>query len=279
MMKIFKKPAAFQTFCHNLRTQGTVGFVPTMGALHEGHLSLMQASTRKCDHTVVSIFVNPLQFLPHEDFSQYPRPLKRDLELCRHMNVSAVIIPTPESMYTPPFTLKVTESALSRHFCGQSRPGHFDGVLTVVLKLLNLTQPDVLFMGQKDYQQQLLIRRLIDNLNLNMRLEMVPTLREKSGLAMSSRNQYLLPQQKIDAAGIYTALKAVKAMHKGGVMDSKHLSRALAKQLKFIEGFILDYVAVVDKNTLENPGPHSRGLVALVAGYMGKTRLIDNILL
>ena len=283
-MKIFKKALPFQEYCLNLKKKGTIGFVPTMGCLHEGHLSLIKQSSQKCNFTVVSIFVNPLQFGPKEDFSKYPRPRKQDLDLCRQEKVEAVFLPDENTFYSEDFSLLIEETMLSTTHCGALRPGHFSGVVTVVSKLLNLSLPDYLFMGQKDYQQCLVIKRLLRDLNFPVKLIICPTLREKDGLAKSSRNIYLSADERKRACGIYKTLFLIRSKYKAAaktftLQDWKKLNRILIEELKKIPDFTLQYADLVDGETLKGISPHSKKIIALVAGILGKTRLIDNLLI
>ncbi|MBN2144955.1 MAG: pantoate--beta-alanine ligase [Candidatus Aureabacteria bacterium] len=283
-MKIFKNPGSFQKYCLSVKKKGTVGFVPTMGCLHEGHLSLIRKSKKTCNKTVVSIFVNPIQFGPKEDFHRYPRPLKNDLSLCRREKADAVFIPENKGFYGDDFSIHIQETRLSSGFCGEFRPGHFSGVLTVVAKLLNCSQPDYVFMGQKDYQQCLVIRRLMQNLNFPVTLMMCPTVREKSGLAMSSRNQYLSPTEKKDAALIHQALRKTQHSYRQQTAKFrgkkwKQLRNDLRSMLRRINNFVPQYVEIVNAETLEKPDNKTEKTVALIAGFLGKTRLIDNIIL
>jgi pantoate--beta-alanine ligase len=283
-MKIFKNPVLFKKYCLSLKKKGPLGFVPTMGCLHEGHLSLIRKARQHCRHTVVSIFVNPLQFGPKEDFHAYPRPLKADLARCRSEKTDAVFIPEPERFYGPDFSIRIDETRISQGCCGAFRPGHFSGVLTVMAKLLNCTQPDFLFMGQKDYQQCLVIKRLITNLNFPVKLIMCPTVREQSGMAMSSRNKYLSPEEKLFAARIYAALKKTRELSGQNKKPHNHrewsaLQKWLFDRLRQIESFVPQYAVIGNAQNLELPDEKTKNAVALTAGFFGKTRLIDNILL
>ena len=283
-MKIFKKTSQFQQFCINLKKKGTIGFVPTMGCLHEGHLSLIRQSSKKCDFTVVSIFVNPLQFGPKEDFSKYPRPRKIDLALCLKEKVDAVFLPDEKNFYPDDFSLLIEETSISTTHCGALRPGHFSGVVTVVSKLLNLALPDCLFMGQKDYQQCLVIKRILRDMNFPVKLFICPTLREKDGLAKSSRNTYLSEEERKNAPAIYEALSFIRSEYKTSCKKNtpgvwKKLNTLLVEKLKKIPGFSIQYADLVDGDSLKEITSESRKVVALVAGLLGKTRLIDNLLI
>jgi len=256
-----------------------IGLVPTMGALHAGHLSLVTASQARCDLTAVTIFVNPTQFGPHEDFHRYPRPLEKDLDLCRAAGVDVVFTPAVDEVYPPGSRTFVEVSGLSHILEGVPRPEHFRGVATVVTKLLMMALPDVAFFGQKDFQQQLIIKRLTWDLNLPVEIETCPILRDPDGLAMSSRNVYLSPEQRVTALALSRALHQVTAAWARGERDPAHLTDALQNRLKQEPSLQLDYAVVADPLTLEvltRPQPEA---VALVAGRVGTTRLIDNVLL
>jgi len=274
-MKKISNPKWYQAQCLKLKKRGTLGFVPTMGCLHLGHLTLIRESVKHCDFTAVSIFVNPLQFGPKEDFTCYPRPLKDDLLLCKQAGVDLVFLPTPEEFYGSNFSIIMDETQVSQGYCGKSRPHHFAGVLTVMAKLLNGTQPDFLWMGQKDFQQCRVIQRLIENLNFPVVFKMCETVREKDGLAMSSRNRYLSPEERKTAPLIYAALKSTQALYRKE-KNLEKLSRHLHMCLNSIPGFKIDYAKLVDRDTLQEG--KTKNLVILVAGFFGKTRLIDNLL-
>ena len=253
----------------------TVALVPTMGYLHEGHLSLVRIAKKKAKRVVVSVFVNPTQFGPNEDFAQYPRDEKRDFALLRAEGVDAVFAPTPQEMYGADATVSLVESKLSKVMCGAFRPIHFAGVLTVVLKLFNASRADVAVFGRKDAQQLAVIRRMVRDLDVPVTIVGAPLVREKDGLALSSRNTYLSPAEHARALALHEALDAAEADYKAGRTDPKRavakIEKALAKACNKV-----DYVVAVDADTLEpvkKLGPNT--LVALAA-YVGKTRLIDN---
>jgi pantoate--beta-alanine ligase len=250
-----------------------------MGALHAGHLSLLKKARVLAGNrgiVTASIFVNPAQFGPREDFRHYPRPLKRDLALCRKAGVDAVFHPGAAAMYARDCSTWVDESGLSRGLCGRSRPGHFCGVCTVVAKLFNIVGPDDAVFGQKDYQQALIIRRMVRDLNIPVRIAIVPTVREHGGLAMSSRNAYLSASERRQAPAIRRALLEARRIVRGRSTASPGLIRKIRGRLR---GFRIDYVEVVDAETLEPVRIARRGHCACVAAFLGKTRLIDNIIL
>ena len=276
-MRILHDPESFRSLCASWRRRGLrVGFIPTMGALHEGHLSLLRRSRRECDRTVASIFVNPLQFGPSEDLSRYPRPFRRDGAGCRRSGVDALFCPSPQAMYPSGFRTRVEVDGLSALLCGAFRPGHFQGVATVVLKLLHLASPDVLYMGEKDYQQLVIVRRMVRDLGLPVRVAGCPTVREADGLAMSSRNAYLSAEERGEAARLHRALQAGAACASRGDSLARVL-RAMRGEVRRIPGVVIDYLEVVDADTLLRPRRFKGRLRLLGAIRLRSTRLIDNI--
>ena len=254
-----------------------VGLVPTMGALHAGHASLIQTARRECEHVVVSIFVNPTQFGPNEDFARYPRTLDADIELCGQAGAHAVFAPKVETIYPPDFVTQVEVRDLQDRLCGASRPGHFRSVCTVVLKLFNIVQPDLAYFGQKDAQQALILTRMARELNLPVELHTLPTVREPDGLALSSRNRYLDAEQRRNASGIWRALTAARQLVESGARDPAAVEVGLMRDLAAIPGCRIDYAQVVSAETLA-PLPRLQGQVLIaVAVYFGSTRLIDNV--
>ena len=270
-MKVFTEPKKLQKWCRARKLAGKrIALVPTMGYLHEGHLSLIAKAKKKgADEIVVSVFVNPVQFCPGEDYEKYPRDEKADLAKCRAAGATAIFFPTPKNMYLERHSVYVNEEDLSRGLCGARRPGHFRGVCTVVAKLFNLAHPDFAVFGQKDYQQAQIIKRMVRDLNFDLEIVVAPIVREPSGLARSSRNTYLSAEERNRALAISRGLKAVKA---GASLAS------LVSGLKS-SGLRVDYVECVDAKTLEPRRKPAKGCCVLVAAYDGKTRLIDNILL
>jgi pantoate--beta-alanine ligase len=259
--------------------QQRIGFVPTMGALHPGHISLVRAARAQSDMVMVSIFVNPLQFGPKEDFSKYPRTLEHDCALLAAENVDYVFTPSVEEMYPQGASTWVTVEGITDRLDGRSRPGHFRGVSTVVAKLFHIVQPDLAFFGQKDAAQAAIIRRMVHDLNFDVRIVVCPTVREPDGLAMSSRNAYLDPAQRQLATALYRALMRVQTLAGEGERDS---GRLLAEGKQVIAGepsIRLDYLEIVDRATLEPVAETSGGALVAVAAYVGETRLIDNIVL
>lgn len=258
---------------------GTVGFVPTMGALHEGHLSLVRMSRERCDSTIASIFVNPLQFGPNEDLSRYPRPFERDRELLEKEGCDALFAPDAATLYPPGASTYVVEETVSLPLCGEARPGHFRGVTTVVLKLFNLVQPDVAFFGQKDAQQCAVIERMARDLDVPVEIVRGATVREVDGLAMSSRNAYLAPAEREVAPLIYRALRAVAVARASGETDARRLEAAGRAVLAAEPRFRVQYFEARHPRTLELLERVSEdGALVACAAYLGTTRLIDNLL-
>jgi len=256
-----------------------IGLVPTMGALHIGHISLIEAALKKCDYVVVSIFVNPTQFVPGEDFEKYPRPFEDDLDICKKAGVDAVFAPAPEQMYPVENITWVNVEKLTELLCGQSRPGHFQGVTTVCSKLFNIVAPDIAFFGQKDAQQAIVIRRMAADLNMPLSIVVCPTIRESSGLAVSSRNKYLSEQQKKDAANIYKSLRKCHRMIDTGVKDASEIIDEMRKILQQVPSIEIEYISIVDADTLQNIDHIAGKVLTAVAVRIGPARLIDNILL
>lgn len=276
-MKIFRTPAHLRTWCESRRRAGaTIALVPTMGYLHEGHLSLIAAAKKRgADEIVVSIFVNPVQFGPHEDYAQYPRDEKADLAKCRAAGATAVFLPAPEAMYAPDRSVWVEETALSRGLCGARRPGHFRGVCTVVAKLFHLAVPHFAVFGQKDYQQAAVIRRMVRDLDFGVKIVTAPIVREPSGLARSSRNTYLSADEKTRAAALSRALRATRAAVRNGALKWAAARARIARTLEDA-GLKIDYIEAVDAATLTPVKTLAKGNVVLLAVFCGRTRLIDN---
>src|SRR5215510_14664058 len=258
----------------------TLGFVPTMGALHEGHLSLVREARSMCDVVVVSVFVNPTQFGPGEDFEHYPRDLTKDTALLTDYNVDYIFAPTVDEMYPKGFSTYVNVDGLSEQLEGASRPGHFRGVATVVTVLLNTIRPDFAFFGQKDAQQALVIRRLVKDLAFDTEIVLLPIVREDSGLAISSRNLYLTPDEQSSAAVIHRALVQAKTAYKEGERSASRIADLVRSTIDAEPRARLDYVTVADAETLEKLDRiDERPTLIAVAAYIGKTRLIDNTIL
>lgn len=256
----------------------TIGLVPTMGALHEGHLSLVRNSNQECDTTIATIFVNPTQFAPHEDLDKYPRTIERDLELLATLHVPIVFAPSVDQIYPPGFSTFVDPPAVALPMEGESRPGHFRGVATVVLKLFNLTQPHVAYFGQKDYQQCLVVRRMVEDLGLPISINICPIIREPDGLAMSSRNRYLSPEERVQALAISQSLDTARQLAEAGERSADKLRDTIRGGLEQAGISRIDYVHVVHPETLVALDQIGKAAIGLIAAHVGKTRLIDNYL-
>lgn len=256
-----------------------LGLVPTMGALHQGHLLLIRAARSKSEVVAASIFVNPTQFGPSEDFAKYPRNLEADCALLEREGVDLVFVPTVEEMYPPGAITWVTVEGMSERLCGRSRPGHFRGVTTVVAKLFHIVEPDFAFFGQKDAAQVAIIRRMVRDLNLPVGIEVCPIVRENDGLALSSRNAYLDPQERKSALVLYRSLLAAQELFDRGERNSTELIAAGKREVAREPAVQLDYFEVVDPDTLELIPVIARRTLVAVAACVGNTRLIDNILL
>ena len=277
-MKTFNDPKKLQRWAAAQRLAGKkIALVPTMGALHEGHLSLIAAAKKKgADEIVVSVFVNPTQFGPKEDYAQYPRDHKADAAKCRAAGATAIFFPTPENMYAPDHSVwMVEDGALSGSLCGARRPGHFRGVCTVVAKLFNLTHPNFAVFGQKDYQQATIIRHMVRDMNFDLEIVVAPIVREPSGLARSSRNAYLSDAERESALALSLALQKLKKLADEGPRPWKALQRETWIALDRA-GLRTDYVEAVNADTLAPVRKLDKGVVVLLAAYAGKTRLIDN---
>lgn len=271
-------PRAMRRMSERLRGRGkTLAFVPTMGGLHEGHLSLIRLASKSADRVCVSLFVNPLQFGPTEDYQRYPRDTKRDLGLLQDVGVDVAYVPAVEAMYREGFASRATVTGLDSLFEGASRPGHFAGVCTVVLKLLNAVEPDELWLGQKDAQQCVVLERLIADLDLPIRVRRGPTVREKDGLALSSRNAYLTPAERAQAPVLYQALLLARDAAKAGEKDPVRLRERIVRHVVTAPLARLDYVEVVHPKTLTRLDRVEGDVLLLVACRFGGARLIDNL--
>ncbi len=261
-----------------------IGLVPTMGALHKGHASLIETAKKTCDKVVVSVFVNPIQFGPNEDFDKYPRTIENDIELCKKLGVDIVFAPTPKEMYGENTKLSNTELTfvcppynLVDCLCGKSRPGHFDGVATVVLKLFNIVKPDYAFFGQKDAQQLFILKKMVKDLNLDLTIVPCPIVRETDGLALSSRNTYLSKEERENALTISKALKEIKKLYNAGTLDTNILFDAGFAILS--HNIELEYLEFRDFETFEKIHTAKKNTLVALAAKVGKTRLIDNTIL
>lgn len=257
----------------------SIGLVPTMGALHAGHVSLVDASCRRCGFTVVTIFVNPTQFGPHEDFSRYPRTLDRDLELLSQYPVDLVFAPPTEAMYPPGHGTTVDVGKVAEPLEGRCRPGHFQGVATIVLKLFNLVAADVAFFGQKDYQQTLVVRQMVRDLDVPIEIVVAPTVREADGLALSSRNVYLSPSERQQALTLSRSLRHAEQLVQAGQRSAARVLDEMRRMFAAEPGIDVQYIALADPDTLADVEQIDRPTVALIAAKVGTTRLIDNRIL
>ncbi|MFB3896923.1 MAG: pantoate--beta-alanine ligase [bacterium] len=261
------------------RENKTIGFVPTMGYLHEGHLNLMRAAKQQCDLVVVSIYVNPTQFGPNEDFSKYPRDLERDFMLAEEVGVDTVFVPSDKEMYPEGYKTYVQVESLSVTLCGKSRPGHFRGVATIVNKFINIIQPEVMYLGQKDAQQAILLRKMVSDLNSNTQVVVVPTTREPDGLALSSRNKYLSESERKQAIVLYHSLQLAKSLIERGERNSEKIINAMRNIIAAQPRAKIDYVSIVNPETLEDVQQIESQVLIALAVFIGKTRLIDNVLI
>ncbi len=255
----------------------SIGFVPTMGYLHEGHMSLIDAAGEN-DKVVVSIFVNPMQFGPTEDLASYPRDLEHDAKLCEEHGVDLIFHPTPEEMYGDQFYSYVDMDVLTKELCGLSRPVHFRGVCTVVTKLFNIVTPDRAYFGQKDAQQLAVIKRMVKDLNMPLTITGCPIIREEDGLAKSSRNTYLSPEERKAALVLSRSIFLGKEMVENGERDCKKILAAMTAEIEKEPLAKIDYVKIVDLDTMQQVEKIDRGILAAIAVYIGKTRLIDNFM-
>ncbi|MFW5799000.1 MAG: pantoate--beta-alanine ligase [Planctomycetota bacterium] len=256
-----------------------VGFVPTMGALHDGHLSLIRRARTECDHVVVSIFVNPIQFEPGEDLDTYPRTLERDLEICRDEGVDVVFTPNGRDMYPPGFKTFVEVENLTRCLCGRTRPTHFRGVTTVCTKLFEIVRPDVAYLGQKDFQQAVIVRRVVIDLNIPVDIRLCDIVREDSGLAMSSRNAYMTDHQREVASALYEGLCRARELYDSGERRREPLIEAAMTVYDRERELRVEYLELCDTDNLECLQEVSRPACLAVAAHVGKARLIDNVIL
>lgn len=274
-MELIESIADMKDVVMALDADQSLGFVPTMGALHAGHLSLVEQSTKKCDLSVVSIYVNPAQFGPQEDLANYPRNLDRDLELLAKHKVNYVFFPDSEEMYPAGYRTWVDVAGLGDILCGASRPGHFRGVATIVLKLVHIIQPEYMFMGLKDYQQIVILETMLKDLNSETSIVRCPIVREKDGLALSSRNVYLNAKERLQALCLHHSINAAKDMASKGTKDAAKIIQAVEKIILAADSKP-DYIKLVDANTLAEQKTVAENTRLLLAVRIGKTRLIDN---
>lgn len=280
-MKIIKSVKEMQQFSWEQKKQGkTIGFIPTMGYLHEGHLSLIRKSKEMTDTTITSIYVNPTQFAPNEDFSKYPRDFERDKSLAENAGCDAIFFPDDNEMYPDGYDTMVVVDSVTKKFEGEKRPGHFNGVATVVTKLFNAVMPNIAFFGQKDYQQTLVIKKLVMDLLFPISIVIVPTFRQSDGLAMSSRNVYLSTYERTRANIIYKTLLKAKESIQNGEKRRKIINAIMINTLRSEPLVRIDYASAADAENLSEPEEFKIGqqIVLMIAIYIGKTRLIDNML-
>ena len=279
-MRIIKSVAEMQAYSDSLRSKNIkIGFVPTMGALHDGHLSLVKKSTETADQTILSIFVNPVQFTPSEDFNEYPRDFRTDEESARDNGVDVIFYPSVEEIYPDGYgTFSVVEG-LSDILEGASRPSHFKGVTTIVNKLFNIVNPQIAFFGQKDAQQAVIIKKMVTDLNLNVGIIVCPTIRESDGLALSSRNTFLTREEREQAPLIYKALTRAESLHTDGKLESSGIISLIEEIISSATLAKIDYVAVVDEVTLQPVESTTSGALVAIAVSFSATRLIDNTVL
>jgi len=278
-VKIIKSPRILNKIVQDQRRKGKViGFVPTMGALHQGHLALVKKALKETDFVVVSIFVNPLQFGENEDFNKYIRTFEQDKKLLSSLKVDLVFYPNASDIYSQGFSTIVSENYLSKSLCGKYRKGHFQGVTTVVAKLFNIVSPDIAYFGRKDYQQFLVIRRIVRDLNFDLKLKMVKLIRDKDGLALSSRNKYLSSKQRIGARVIYDSLVKAKELLLKGKKDVNLIKSIIRKTIKQNSNSRVNYIELVDAEDLKSISEIKKDFLIAIAVYFGDTRLIDNML-
>lgn len=279
-MKVVHTIQEVRDFVKSQRAEGkSIGFVPTMGYLHEGHLSLMKRAKEDNDVVVVSIFVNPMQFGPNEDLDSYPRDLEHDAELCESVGVSLIFHPEPEEMYAPDFTSFVDMDGVTKELCGKSRPIHFRGVCTVVNKLFNIVTPDRAYFGQKDAQQLAVIRRMVRDLNMDIQIVGCPIVREEDGLAKSSRNTYLSAKERKAALVLSRAVRLGEQMAKDGEKEAAKIEAAMRELIEAEPLAKIDYVSIVNAVSIESVETLQGEILGAIAVYIGKTRLIDNFMI
>ncbi len=277
-MQIISNIAKLRTILNKARRRGkNIGFVPTMGALHEGHGSLLRQARKNNSLVVLSIFVNPKQFGKSEDFTKYPREENKDCLFAKKENVDIIFYPSVKKIYPRSFLTSIKISGITESLCGRFRPGHFNGVALVVAKLLNIVTPDVMYLGQKDAQQCVVIKRMVEDLNIPVKVKIGPTVREKDGLAMSSRNKYLTPQQRHEAPVLYKALTHARAVIRQGEQNAERIIKAMASHIKEKSSGKVHYIECVDPETLQPVKKIDGPVLIALAVWFGKARLIDNI--
>lgn len=279
-MKVYRSIRSLTKKVQEIKRRGRkIGLVPTMGFLHDGHASLIRNARQDTDYVIVSIFVNPTQFGPKEDFKKYPRDLQKDIEFCEKEGVDIIFIPEAVDMYPKGYATYINVEKIADKLCGLSRTGHFRGVATIVMKLFNITMPDIAYFGQKDAQQVVVIKRMALDLNVDVKIKALPIVREKDGLAMSSRNIYLNQEERMSARSIYESLKSAKELFNEGERDSKTIIKKIKQVITNQPNTKIDYILVVDTEDLRDIKKISKGALIAAAVWVGKTRLIDNIVL
>jgi len=278
-MKVIEKINDMKKISKDLILNGkSIGFVPTMGYLHEGHLSLVRKARKENEIVVVSIFVNPTQFGPNEDFDKYPRDTDRDLKLLQNENVDFVFMPSVEEMYPEGYATYVIVERLTEVLCGKSRPGHFRGVATVVTKLFNIVKPTRAYFGQKDAQQFRVLKRMVEDLNMDVEMVEAPIVRESDGLAMSSRNVYLSPEERKQAVALFETLNLAKKAIENGERDAEKVKKLMRENISKYDKVIIDYIEIVDEKNLTPLSKIEGKVLIAIAAFVGKARLIDNII-
>lgn len=279
-MEIVREAKTMQKISESLKLQGKIiTLVPTMGALHKGHLKLMEEAKIAGDILVISIFVNPTQFGPNEDYERYPHVLEKDKKLAEEVGVDYIFYPSAEEMYPANFSTYVTVEEYSKKLCGKSRPTHFRGVTTIVTKLLNIIKPHKAFFGWKDAQQLIIIMKMVKDLNIDVEIIGVDTVREPDGLALSSRNEYLTKEERKQALSIFSSLKGAKEIISNGVINATIVKRRIVDELNLMNLLKVDYIEIVDMETLNPVNEIKENTLIAIAAYVGKTRLIDNVII
>jgi len=280
MTKVFKTIEATRRFIKNKKAKGrSVGFVPTMGYLHEGHLSLIRKAQKENDLVAVSIFVNPMQFGPNEDFKRYPRNFRRDKRLAKTAGTDIIFYPSTKEMYANGCRTYVEVKDITERLCGKSRPGHFRGVTTVVAKLFDIVQPNRAYFGQKDAQQAIVIKKMVKDLDMDLKVRVMPIIRESDGLAMSSRNKYLSKDERRDALVLYESLRLTKKLIRKGMRDARKIKSKMRRLINSKKSARIDYISIVDLENLRDLKRIKRDTLIALSVWIGKTRLIDNIII
>ena len=276
-MKVINKPEELQKIIEELKKEGkSVGLVPTMGALHFGHVSLIKKSVLQNDITVVSVYVNPIQFGPNEDYEKYPRPIEKDIKVCQDNKVDFLFLPTNETLYNKNFSTYIYNNNVSKIMCGITRPTHFQGVCTIVAKLFNIVMPQRAYFGLKDYQQYIIIKQMVEDLNFDIEIIGCPIVREESGIAMSSRNTYLSKEEKVQATGIYKSLCLAKQLFCEG-KEIEDIKQVVEENILKIPNSKIDYIEIRNSKNLQEVTDSDKNIVIAVAVKVGNVRLIDNM--